>query len=105
MSLHCMYLLREHCRSSFYTLSLHDALPILRVGHGRVHVAVVAHDRREAGVRVAVRRDDHAALVRDRAGAGDADRSEEHTYELQSPCSLVCRLLLEKIKEMMKEHC
>src|SRR5256885_7921439 len=27
------------------------------------------------------------------------DRSEEHTSELQSPCNLVCRLLLEKKKE------
>src|SRR2546426_4678777 len=26
----------------------------------------------------------------------DAHRSEEHTSELQSPCNLVCRLLLEK---------
>src|SRR5688500_19473014 len=26
----------------------------------------------------------------------DLDRSEEHTSELQSPCNLVCRLLLEK---------
>src|SRR5256885_11515750 len=26
----------------------------------------------------------------------DAQRSEEHTSELQSPCNLVCRLLLEK---------
>src|SRR2546426_2325284 len=25
-----------------------------------------------------------------------AERSEEHTSELQSPCNLVCRLLLEK---------
>src|SRR5256885_10279325 len=29
-------------------------------------------------------------------------RSEEHTSELQSPCNLVCRLLLEKKK---KENC
>src|SRR2546426_3130426 len=29
-------------------------------------------------------------------------RSEEHTSELQSPCNLVCRLLLEKKKK--KEH-
>src|SRR3989454_7646283 len=29
---------------------------------------------------------------------GLADRSEEHTSELQSPCNLVCRLLLEKKK-------
>src|SRR3989454_5961316 len=30
---------------------------------------------------------------------GDALRSEEHTSELQSPCNLVCRLLLEKKKK------
>src|SRR2546426_7407822 len=30
------------------------------------------------------------------AGAGASARSEEHTSELQSPCNLVCRLLLEK---------
>src|SRR5256885_13304065 len=30
--------------------------------------------------------------------AGSRDRSEEHTSELQSPCNLVCRLLLEKKK-------
>src|SRR5256885_11071480 len=28
--------------------------------------------------------------------AGNFQRSEEHTSELQSPCNLVCRLLLEK---------
>src|SRR2546426_5784286 len=31
-----------------------------------------------------------------RARAHDQQRSEEHTSELQSPCNLVCRLLLEK---------
>src|SRR5256885_7003141 len=37
---------------------------------------------------------------RSRAADGDArrSRSEEHTSELQSPCNLVCRLLLEKKK-------
>src|SRR5256885_7207124 len=29
------------------------------------------------------------------------DRSEEHTSELQSPCNLVCRLLLEKKNKMI----
>src|SRR2546426_3396349 len=33
-------------------------------------------------------------LLEDRIGGGL--RSEEHTSELQSPCNLVCRLLLEK---------
>src|SRR2546426_2646250 len=31
-------------------------------------------------------------------GGGLIARSEEHTSELQSPCNLVCRLLLEKKK-------
>src|SRR5256885_6994330 len=30
---------------------------------------------------------------------GTAERSEEHTSELQSPCNIVCRLLLEKKKK------
>src|SRR5256885_8906835 len=32
-------------------------------------------------------------------GWGAGGRSEEHTSELQSPCNLVCRLLLEKKKK------
>src|SRR5256885_5325137 len=31
---------------------------------------------------------------------GRSARSEEHTSELQSPCNLVCRLLLEKKKKL-----
>src|SRR2546426_2689136 len=31
-------------------------------------------------------------------------RSEEHTSELQSPCNLVCRLLLEKKKHYTMRH-
>src|SRR5256885_10840471 len=31
-------------------------------------------------------------------------RSEEHTSELQSPCNLVCRLLLEKKKTISSSH-
>src|SRR2546426_7892799 len=42
--------------------------------------------------RVRARRDDPVA------NESDA-RSEEHTSELQSPCNLVCRLLLEKKKQ------
>src|SRR2546426_9290999 len=49
-------------------------------------------------------------LLARRAGAGRqakrdrdpaAGRSEEHTSELQSPCNLVCRLLLEKKKKLI----
>src|SRR5438552_10566380 len=41
----------------------------------------------------------HGAHDAERAGAG-AIRSEEHTSELQSPDHLVCRLLLEKKKNI-----
>src|SRR2546426_5369326 len=34
---------------------------------------------------------------------GVVKRSEEHTSELQSPCNLVCRLLLEKKKKEYSE--
>src|SRR5256885_7129079 len=34
------------------------------------------------------------------AGQAGILRSEEHTSELQSPCNLVCRLLLEKKKKI-----
>src|SRR2546426_6431256 len=64
-------------------------------------VAVVAHP----DVRV-LRGVEHAALpVRQHLehpvhdSPGDLSRSEEHTSELQSPCNLVCRLLLEKKKK------
>src|SRR5256885_3031363 len=33
------------------------------------------------------------------------ERSEEHTSELQSPCNLVCRLLLEKKKKKQSHKC
>src|SRR2546426_4295545 len=39
-----------------------------------------------------------AALRTGTASPETAMRSEEHTSELQSPCNLVCRLLLEKKK-------
>src|SRR5256885_7553131 len=39
------------------------------------------------------------AAIADQAVPARARRSEEHTSELQSPCNLVCRLLLEKKKK------
>src|SRR2546426_2313347 len=38
------------------------------------------------------------AGTRDVRAPSEQKRSEEHTSELQSPCNLVCRLLLEKKK-------
>src|SRR2546426_6458124 len=65
--------------------------------------------RHRAHVGVALDGDADRAIFVDEQGEvvdGDAvmavladDRSEEHTSELQSPCNLVCRLLLEKKKK------
>src|SRR5256885_12328263 len=59
--------------------------------------------------REAKRRDDALAWARGEgvryALTGAVDewrRSEEHTSELQSPCNLVCRLLLEKKKKLKR---
>src|SRR2546426_6912995 len=45
-----------------------------------------------------------ASSLRTRLQAMAKCRSEEHTSELQSPCNLVCRLLLEK-KKRRKTAC
>src|SRR2546426_6663351 len=49
-----------------------------------------------AAIRRALRNAGHATPVV--TSGGLRGRSEEHTSELQSPCNLVCRLLLEKKK-------
>src|SRR2546426_1728477 len=59
-----------------------------------------SHQRLQRGQRPQVRvreRGVQPPQVRPRQLPGRA-RSEEHTSELQSPCNLVCRLLLEKKK-------
>src|SRR5256885_9666319 len=43
-------------------------------------------------------------LLRQHRDRRRTDRSEEHTSELQSPCNLVCRLLLEKKKSTSRSH-
>src|SRR2546426_6915006 len=54
------------------------------------------------------RRADAGHGVRERRGRGEPRgghvRSEEHTSELQSPCNLVCRLLLEKKKSHTTDY-
>src|SRR5256885_7574923 len=61
------------------------------------------HDRQERLDGGAHRHDRGRAPPLEGGHPGDrrrhAERSEEHTSELQSPCNLVCRLLLEKKKK------
>src|SRR5256885_11893745 len=52
---------------------------------------------RDARGHVSVANDRTLGLL-SKAAVAYAKRSEEHTSELQSPCNLVCRLLLEKKK-------
>src|SRR2546430_10655050 len=42
--------------------------------------------------------------LKTRVAPVDANRSEEHTSELQSQSNLVCRLLLEKKKHITQNH-
>src|SRR3712207_8906085 len=101
----CDFFFNDTATTEIYTLSLHDALPILirhqlRQGRGdlllerRYHMIVAAHQRVIAGAR-------DFARVGHRRLADELrvlHRSEEHTSELQSRQYLVCRLLLEKKK-------
>src|SRR5256885_12141521 len=81
------FFFNDTATTEIYTLSLHDALPISR-RYARHH-ARVGTAARPVRTRVVPR-------PRGIVDARDAARSEEHTSELQSPCNLVCRLLLEK---------
>src|SRR5256885_6777236 len=66
-------------------------------GHGlSVHVANEV--LREIPSRMRFERD---LAAEDHVPWESAIRSEEHTSELQSPCNLVCRLLLEKKKKQI----
>src|SRR5256885_16652829 len=76
------FFFNDTATTEIYTLSLHDALPI---------------SRRHRVVAVIVRRS--GIGEREPQRLAQAVRSEEHTSELQSPCNLVCRLLLEKKKK------
>src|SRR2546426_5074367 len=55
--------------------------------------------RAHAAARLAAEEIGHLHRVPAADGITRRERSEEHTSELQSPCNLVCRLLLEKKKK------
>src|SRR3989454_4856147 len=68
----------------------HETVPAAR------HERALQHEPHQA----ALPRPDGAHLNDARQHFGRTEvRSEEHTSELQSPCNLVCRLLLEKKKK------
>src|SRR6266446_10604816 len=73
------FFFNDTATTEIYTLSLHDALPLW------------ARFPKRCG-------DTPAGVPGSRVAPSEyvVARSEEHTSELQSPCNLVCRLLLEK---------
>src|SRR5690349_24445007 len=74
------FFFNDTATTEIYTLSLHDALPILPANSTERPAVAIA-------VTVAC------------SGSAPSCRSEEHTSELQSRRDLVCRLLLEKKKK------
>src|SRR5205814_10250634 len=85
-----------------YPLSLHDALPISR----RNHAARADAEGRDVALRWRGQqpRQPREVCRRARGILREADRSEEHTSELQSLRHLVCRLLLEKKKKKQQTN-
>src|SRR5256885_10348483 len=77
------FFFNDTATTEIYTLSLHDALPIWPVRRGELtQPSAVSRAMPLVG-----------------CSSTRPSRSEEHTSELQSPCNLVCRLLLEKKKQ------
>src|SRR5256885_4368884 len=96
------FFFNDTATTEIYTLSLHDALPISeRVDRHDVYFAPVAHGA-DAHLPRAALQDVHVLVAV--GPRRPVVRSEEHTSELQSPCNLVCRLLLEKKKKNKNLH-
>src|SRR5256886_12133398 len=86
------FFFNDTATTEIYTLSLHDALPILPYGY-RYRCDFCRGEPACTMRCVSSIEDDLFAKRLDPRG-----RSEEHTSELQSQSNLVCRLLLEKKK-------
>src|SRR2546430_11900147 len=80
---HFFFFFNDTATTEIYTLSLHDALPIWEPT-------------------TAASCSSSSSIPPARSQASSVSRSEEHTSELQSQSNLVCRLLLEKKKNVNK---
>src|SRR3712207_7391385 len=107
-----IFFFNDTATTEIYTLSLHDALPILLGPQGHVGSGQQLGDAGGAAEHLVGERSGgpvggdlgvaHGQAA-DLEGLGQhgvhLERSEEHTSELQSRQYLVCRLLLEKKKQ------
>src|SRR5256885_8397524 len=87
------FFFNDTATTEIYTLSLHDALPICSSSSTppRCSSSTALPSTRS--------RSTFARFGMMASSRTSKPRSEEHTSELQSPCNLVCRLLLEKKKK------
>src|SRR2546430_3688193 len=96
------FFFNDTATTEIYTLSLHDALPICSAAAppGATPVRI---RRRRGYWRPRKPLPGSATACRSSANSWGSRRlrSEEHTSELQSQSNLVCRLLLEKKKQMI----
>src|SRR2546427_5931672 len=94
-----LFFFNDTATTEIYTLSLHDALPIsfkLCSNYFSNYPFLAGRERQ------IVRCFQSPVQVSGRQGL--PKRSEEHTSELQSQSNLVCRLLLEKKKNRVKDE-
>src|SRR5690606_39532343 len=105
--IHLLFFFTATTTTDIYTLSLHDALPILRstIYDLRFTICDLRFTARSYHA-CEIQQQRRMSVIQHRCAgdpAGQADRpihrSEEHTSELQSRENLVCRLLLEKKKK------
>src|SRR2546426_2294497 len=90
------FFFNDTATTEIYTLSLHDALPIFQTAACGTSPESGTAGKQKSTATVAKRPEAFSFLF--------PARSEEHTSELQSPCNLVCRLLLEKKKKKIKSQ-
>src|SRR3712207_7081052 len=91
------FFFNDTATTEIYTLSLHDALPILTVSGCSSRALCQGPGAPWNWRLMAIARPTVRSLG---GGSARCCRSEEHTSELQSRQYLVCRLLLEKKKNI-----
>src|SRR5258708_9003977 len=102
-----LFFFNDTATTEIYTLSLHDALPILprepMAPSGQVCPKLQRNLLDERYNHEVTASGNVSGFFAVSEKTRNIARSEEHTSELQSPDHLVCRLLLEKKKMMLSD--
>src|SRR3712207_7441070 len=88
-----LFFFNDTATTEIYTLSLHDALPIW-TSSSAAPLKEKYNPKTVLKIRIVI-------IIEESRGFLKRERSEEHTSELQSRQYLVCRLLLEKKKNIL----